>query len=70
MNGFLKRIGRYNYSLDRLWCWGLGRVGEDEVDEHGGESQDGAHHGEGESEAANLVQGAANDRTHDLAWRI
>ena len=45
----------------------LGGVGEDEVDEDGGEEEEAPHHGEGQGEAPNLVQGATNDRSNDLS---
>ena len=37
----------------------------------GGEEERAGHHREGESEAANFVEGAANDRSHNLAcgWK-
>ena len=37
----------------------------------GGEGEQAGHHREGESEAANFVEGAANHRSHNLAlgWK-
>ena len=37
----------------------------------GGEEEQAGHHREGESEAANFVEGAANHRSHNLAcsWK-
>ena len=57
------------YSLHRLGCRGIRCLGEDEVDEEGGEGEDGTHHGEGKGEATNLVQGPTHHRTHNLSWR-
>ena len=45
----------------------LGGVGEDEVDEDGGEEEEAAHHGEGQGEASNLVQSATDDRSNNLS---
>ena len=66
--GIRMKLYWINFLLDSFWWRGLRGVGQDEVDEHGGEGEDGAHHGEGEREATDLVQGAANHRAHDLAW--
>ena len=45
----------------------LGGVRKDEVDEDGGEEEEAAHHREGQGEASNLVESAANDRSDDLS---
>ena len=44
----------------------LGGVGEDEVDEDGGEEEQAAHHRKGEGEASNLIESSSDNRSHNL----
>ena len=46
-------------------------TGDDEGGGGGDEEEQAGHHREGESEAANFVEGAANHRSHNLAldWK-
>ena len=41
-------------------------VGEDEVDEDGGEEEQAAHHRKGEGEASNLIESSSDNRSHNL----
>ena len=64
-----------NSCLRLIWSSGLlvglqgGRlrgVGEDEVDEDGGEEEQAAHHRKGEGEASNLIESSSDNRSHNL----
>ena len=48
--------------------WSLGCVGQHDVDEDGGEGEDGAHHGEGKDEASDFIESSANDWSDYLSW--
>ena len=67
-----------NSCLRLIWSSGLlvglqgGRlrgVGEDEVDEDGGEEEQAAHHRKGEGEASNLIESSSDNRSHNLPWK-
>ena len=67
---FLETGRRIIWTMGLLVCLQggrLGGVGEDEVDEDGGEEEEASHHREGQGEASNLVQSTTNHRSDDLS---
>ena len=65
----VRRSFRSKSVLLRL-SWSLGGVGQHDVDEDGGEGEDGAHHGEGKDEASDFIESSAYHRPHYFPWGI